>query len=208
MQTIDYKKDPTYKAKPEPSLIEIPKMNFVMVDGEGAPETSKSSETAFQTAMQAIYGIVYGIKFWDKKHPTPPGYSKFTMPPVEGLWWTISGKPFDTDNPDDWKWVAMHRLPEFVSPEYFSEVVEELVKSKASEVFRIARLEAFDEGLSAQLLHIGPYKDEGPNIEKLHAFITAHGYKPRGHHHELYFGDPRRTAPEKLRTILRQPVSK
>lgn len=206
MNIIDYKKDPTYKAKPEPEIIDVPKMTFVMVDGEGAPETSEAGDTAFQQAMKAIYGIVYGIKFWDKKHSAPPGYAKFTMPPVEGLWWTISGGEFDTNNPDDWKWTAMHRLPEFVTPQFFQQVVEEMVKAKETDIFRIARLEYFEEGPSAQLMHIGPYNQEGPNIKKLHDFIHENGHELRGRHHELYFGDPRRTAPEKLKTILRQPL--
>lgn len=206
MSTIDLKKDPVYKAKPEPAVIEIPSMYFVMVDGEKAPDSSKEGQAAFGEAMQIIYGIVYGIKFWDKKHPTPPGYAKFTMPPIEALWWTKSGEAFDLDKPDDWVWTAMHRLPKFVSEDFFNEVVDELCTRKKSDIYRKASLQDYTEGKSVQLLHIGPYDQEGPNIVRLHQFADDQGLKLHGKHHELYFNDPRRVAPEKLKTIIRQPV--
>ncbi|MCE7936177.1 hypothetical protein DYH10_00030 [Candidatus Saccharibacteria bacterium CPR2] len=208
MRVIDFKKDATYKAKPSPEIIDVPKMLFVMVDGEGAPETTGKGETEFQQAMQALFGVVYTIKFWDKKHSTPPGYAKFTMAPLEGLWWTKSGKMFDSKNPDDWKWTVMIRLPEFVTPKYFKEVVDELIAKKQSQVYKKARLQEFTEGTCVQIMHIGPYDQEQPNIERMHAYAKEQGYEAVGKHHELYFGDPRRTAPEKLRTILRHPVKK
>lgn len=205
---IDFKKDPTYKAKPEPEVINVPEMSFVMVDGEGAPESSDKGSTEFQEAMEVLFGIVYTIKFWSKKYQPPVGYDKFTMAPIEGLWWTKSGKDFDLNNPDDWQWTVMFRLPDFVTPDYFSEVVEEIKARKKSNIYNKARLERFGEGEAVQLMHIGPYDQEGPNILKLHAFAKDQGYELVGKHHELYFGDPRRTSPEKLRTILRQPVRK
>jgi hypothetical protein len=206
MITIDFKKDPTYKAKPQPEIINIPKMLFVMIDGKGAPDSSDAGNTAFQDAMQALFGIVYTIKFWAKAYPTPPGYAKFTLPPIEALWWTNSGKSFDTNNPDDWQWTAMLRLPEFVTLAYFQQVVDECVSKKRSDIYKQARLEYFDEATCVQLMHIGPYDQEQPNIEKMHAYALEAGYELVGKHHELYFGDPRRTAPEKLHTILRQSV--
>ena len=208
MDTVDLRKDPVYKAKVTPEIIEVPKMLFVMVDGEGAPETSEKGETDFQKAMQILFGIVYTIKFWDKKYPTPDNYAKFTMPPIEGLWWTKGGHEFDLDKPDDWRWTVMFRLPEFVTPSYFNKVVEECINKKQSDIYKKARLEYFEEGTCVQIMHIGPYNQEGANITKLHAFARESGYELVGKHHELYFGDPRRTAPEKLRTILRQPVTK
>lgn len=208
METIDFKKDPTYKAKTEPEIITVPAMRFIMVDGEGAPESSDGANTEFQQAMMALFGVVYTIKFWDKKHPIPADYAKFTMAPVEGLWWTKSGKNFDTNNPDDWKWTVMLRVPEFVTKVYFDEVVEECVRAKKSDVYRNARLETFEEGICVQIMHVGPYSEEQPNIDLMHQFARDEGYELTGKHHELYFGDPRRTAPEKLRTILRHPVQK
>jgi hypothetical protein len=208
METIDFKKDSTYKAKTEPEIVEVPKMLFVMVDGTGGPESSDKSETEFQKAMQVIFGIVYTIKFWDKKYPVPKGYAKFTMAPIEGLWWSGDGQNFDMNNQKNWKWTVMLRLPEFVTPDFFNEVVANCVDNKKSDIYKKARLEYFTEGSSVQIMHIGPYDQEAPNIEKMHAFARESGYELVGKHHELYFGDPRRTAPEKLRTILRQPVQK
>lgn len=204
---LDLKNNPTYRATPQPQLINIPKMLFVMVDGHGAPESDAGAETEFQKAMQSIFGIIYGIKFWDKQHTPPLGYAKFTMPPIEGLWWTKSGKDFDTKKPADWAWTLLMRVPEFVTPAFFQEVVTELVAKKKDEAYRNVRLEAFEEGDCVQILHIGPYDQEAPTIAAMHAFAAAEGRPLRGKHHELYFGDPRRTAPEKLKTILRRPVT-
>ena len=206
MDTIDFKKDITYKAKTTPEIINVPKMLFVMVDGKGGPESSDKSDTEFQQAMQAIFGIVYTIKFWDKKYAPPKGYSKFTMAPIEALWWSGNNQEFDMNDQKKWEWTAMVRLPEFVTPDFFNEVIANCVDSKKSDIFKNARLEYFEEGLCVQLMHIGPYNQEVPNIEKMHKFVRDSGYELVGKHHELYFGDPRRTAPEKLRTILRQPI--
>jgi hypothetical protein len=188
MQAIDYKQDPTYKAKTQPQLIDIPKMLFVMVDGEGAPEAAGTGQTQFQAAMQVLFGIVYMVKFWDKKYKPPKNYTKFSLPPVEGLWWTKSGRPFDLSVPDDWQWTLMIRLPEFVTPDYFKQVVDELIVKKQSDIYKNARLAHFEEGKCVQIMHIGPYDQELPNIEKMHAFASDNGYKAVGKHHELYFG--------------------
>lgn len=204
--TIDFKKDITYKAKTEPHIITVPNMLFVTYSGKGAPEGSGGAATEFQQAMQALFGIVYSIKFWDKKHTAPPGYAKFTMAPVEGLWWMANGKDFDMHKPTEWRWTVMLRVPEFVTPDYFAQVVRECVAAKKSDVYNNARLEWFDEGTVVQIMHIGPYATEQPNIEKMHAYAHNQGYQLTGKHHELYFGDPRRTAPENLKTILRHPV--
>lgn len=206
--TIDFKTDVCYKAKTEPHIITVPKMLFVTYSGQGAPEGSEGAANEFQQAMQALFGIVYSIKFWDKKHTTPPGYAKFTMAPVEGLWWMANGQDFDMHKPAEWRWTVMLRVPEFVTPAYFAQVVRECVAAKKSDVYNNARLEWFDEGTVVQIMHIGPYASEQPNIEKMHAYARDQGYQLVGKHHELYFGDPRRTAPEKLKTILRHPVKK
>lgn len=205
MQTIDFKKDPTYKASPEPQIIDVPEMLFVMVDGQGAPEIP-GQETEFQQAMQALFGVVYTIKFWDKKFAAPPGCAKFTIAPLEGLWWMTDDGEFDISRPQDWRWTVMIRLPEFVTQEFFNKVVQECITLKKSDVYRLARLEWFDEGTCVQILHIGPYDQEGPNILKMHTYAHDQGYSLIGKHHELYFGDPRRTAPNRLKTILRQPI--
>jgi hypothetical protein len=206
MVTIDFKKEPYYKAKITPEIIDIPKMLFVMVDGTGAPDTSSKAETEFQIAMRVLFGIVYTIKFWDKKYPAPDKYAKFTLAPIEGLWWAKNGQEFDANKPGDWQWTVMLRLPEFVTPSFFTKVVNACIDQKQSDIYKKARLESIKEGLCVQLMHIGPYNQEGDNIKKLHDFAKISGYELTGKHHELYFGDPRRTPPEKLRTILRQPI--
>jgi hypothetical protein len=204
---IDFKKDPIYKATQKPEIITIPKMLFVMVDGKGLPEDG-DKETQFQEAMQTLFGIVYTIKFWDKAHTPPAGYDKFTIAPLEGLWWTESGEMFDTHKPDEWRWTVMLRLPEFVTKEFFAEVVADVVAKKKSNIYKNARLDHFTEGESVQIMHIGPYDKEASTIERMHNYVKENGYELTGKHHELYFGDPRRTAPEKLRTILRQGVKR
>lgn len=204
--TIDFKKDPIYKARTEPSIIDIPPLQFVMVDGSGGPESSDGASTEFQEAMSILFGILYTIKFWGKKFELPPGYAAFTMAPVEALWWMKDNTPFDMNRPADWAWTAMLRVPGFVTPEFFAEVVEAVSIQKKSDIYKQARLETYHEGQCVQVMHIGPYSAEPPTIAAMHSFVHDNGFVLTGKHHELYFGDPRRTAPEKLRTILRQPV--
>ncbi|MFI5270817.1 MAG: GyrI-like domain-containing protein [Candidatus Saccharimonadales bacterium] len=208
METIDFRKDPIYKAPKDPEIITVPNMLFVAVDGEGAPDSSDNASTDFQIAMQVIFGVVYTIKFWDKKYTPPKGYKKFTNAPIEALWWTKDGTEFDLSTPDNWAWRAMLRVPDFVTPQYFTEVVSDCIARKQSYIYSKAQRVEFDEGECVQMMHIGPYNEEGPNILRMHAYAKDLGYKLRGRHHELYFGDPRRTKPEKLKTILRQPISK
>lgn len=200
---IDYKKDPTYKAKQEAKSISIPPALFIKVDGEGAP-----SLPAFQEAIQIVYGLIYGIKFWDKQHEPPEDYDKFTVAPLEGIWWTKSGKDFDIKNQKDWQWTVMIRVPQFVTEEFFKKVVKEMAAKKKTDIYEKARLETIHEGLCVQIMHIGAYDKEQPSIEKMLDFAREEGYETYGRHHEIYFGDPRRTPEEKLKTILRYPIKK
>lgn len=208
MKLIDFRKDAIYKASKDPEIITVPKMLFITVDGEGAPDSSYSASTDFQIAKQVIFGVVYAIKFWDKKNTPPKGYRKFTNPPIEALWWSKDGRKFDLNSPDNWQWRAMFRIPDFVTREYFTEVVSDCIDRKRSYIYSRAHRVELDEGKCVQLVHVGPYKEEAPDILKMHAFVKDSGHRLRGKHHELYFGDPSRTKPEKLKTILRQPISK
>lgn len=208
MDVIDYKKDPSYKAKTNPEIVKVPKMNFIMVDGRGVPDAAVGHETEFQSAMQALFGIVYTIKFWNKKYEPPKGYAKFTMAPLEALWWMDDGKEFNMAKPDEWNWTVMLRLPDYVDQKFFDEVVKKCIEQKKSDLYKKARLELFEEGECVQIMHIGPYSTEPANIAKMHEYAIGQGYKLIGRHHELYFGDPHKTDPEKLKTILRHPVSK
>jgi hypothetical protein len=126
---------------------------------------------------------------------------------LEGLWWTDSGR-FDMADRKGWNWTAMMMQPEFVTPTLYRRAIEEVRKKKNVKALGVARLDAFHEGLSAQIMHIGPYSAEGPTIERLHNYIKEIGGQPKGKHHEIYLGDPRRAMPSKLRTILRQSFEK
>ena len=171
----DFKKDPIYKVTERPRLVTVKSMLFVMVDGEGAPDGP-----SFQGAMEAIFNVVYTIKFWNKKHEPPIGFESFTLPPIETTWWMASGNEFSAKNKDDWHWTAMVRLPEFVTDEFFGDVVKELVTKKGSKVFERARLEKWQEGLCVEALHVGPYDTVSTTIDAMLAYAKKEAMSPRG----------------------------
>ena len=202
MDKMDFKKEFKelyFPSVREVSLVDVPEMNFAMIDGEGDPNTSQD----FQGAMQAIYAISYTAKFILKKEQVGPDY---VVPPAEGLWWADDMAAFSAEDKGAWKWTLMIMQPKYVTKDVFSRVVAELEEKKDLPALAKARFESFKEGLSAQIMHIGPYAAEAPTIAKLHAFIEENGYAFNGKHHEIYMGDPRRTKPEKLKTVIRQPV--
>ncbi len=180
------------------SVVEVPPLNFLMIDGRGDPNTSPE----YAEAIEALYAVAYALKFRIKRGR---GVDYVVMP-LEGLWWTDDPAHFDMDNREMWNWTAMIMQPEYVTEEMYEEVVAEVRKKKALGALDRMRLETHHEGLSVQVLHVGPYAAEGPTIARLHAYIREQGYRPSGKHHEIYLSDPRRTAPERLKTILRQPV--
>lgn len=213
MDVVDFVKEnkQLYMPKTGPVIVKVPKMQFLMIDGRGAPDPNHGSEedkNVFGEAVGALYGLTYSIKMSDKKGEAPKNYHNFKVPPLEALWWMDSGQAFDVASPDDWRWTAMMRMPDYVTKEVVGHFADILVKKKKSDIYKKVRLESFMEGPSVQILHIGPYDAEGPNIDKMHAYAKEQGYKPQGKHHEIYYSDPRRTAPEKLKTVLRQPVEK
>jgi len=184
----------------EPVAVKVPKMNFLMVDGKGDPNSSKD----FQEAIGALYSLAYTMKFMLKLGPKK---INFVVMPLEALWWADDMKDFMTANKGAWKWTAMIMQPSHVTRDLLAKAKEEIVRKK-KDVPGLAkvRLEALEEGLSAQIMHIGPYNAERPTIEKLHKFIAENGHKPSGKHHEIYMSDPRRSKPEKLKTVIRQPM--
>lgn len=192
-----------YNAPTEPAIVEVPPMRYLMYDGQGVPENNPE----FQRAFQALYGVAYTIKFMPKLGDVPPGYRDFKVPPPEGLWWMADGQPFDQSRPRDWRWTLMIRVPDFVTPQVADTAIAEMVIKKKDEVYRRLRLETLDEGPAVQLLHIGPYDSEQDSLARMDAFAADQGYTYTGKHHEIYFGDPNRTKPEKLKTILRHPVT-
>ncbi len=203
MLKIDLKKDwkALYKAPAKkPVLIDVPKMKYLMIDGIGDPNHSPR----FQAATEALYGVAYTMKFSLKMGPEKIDYP---VMPLDGLWWTDK-EPFDTENRDSWKWTLMIAVPDCITAAMVRETKKKVKAKKDLAAVDEVRLESFREGPSVQIMHIGPYSEEGPTLAKLHQFAAESGYTISGKHHEIYFSDPRRTKPEKLRTLLRQPVKK
>jgi hypothetical protein len=189
------------------SLVEIPPFQFVMIDGEIEPGKSPGSSPAFQEALQALYSISYTLKFMSKQRLDQP--IDYTVMALEALWW-VEGAEFDISHPQDWRWTAMIMQPDHITNEMFTNALEQLRQKKPSPAierrFERLRLETFSEGLCLQIMHIGPYATEPATLTKMEEFARENGYSYRGKHHEIYLGDPRRADPEKLKTILRQPV--
>jgi len=181
-------------------ITEVPLLQYIMADGHGDPNNSP----LFQTVVEALYGTAYTMKFMLKKGPLQADY---TVMPLEGLWWTDDMR-FSMEDRTPWKWTLMILQPEAVTQELFNEATATLIKKKKGiQLPPDLRLETMHEGLCAQTLHTGPYSDEPPVIAHMHEWIKQQGYNLRGKHREIYLSDMRRTAPEKLKTILRQPIS-
>lgn len=182
-----------------PSVVEVPPLRYLMIDGEGDPNTAP----AYAEAIEALFSVSYTAKFMVKKGSQAIDYS---VMPLESLWWSDDLSAFRTGAKDRWKWTAMILQPDFVSDGLIGEAVDEVRKKKMLPAVDLLRLESLTEGRCAQILHVGPFAEEGPTIERLHAFITAHSAL-RGKHHEIYLSDLRRTDPAKWKTIVRQPMA-
>lgn len=200
-QKIDFKKThPGYRAKASQfEILRIEPTRYLMVDGTGDPNTSP----AFQHALETLYPIAYKLKFASKK-----AGQDYVVPPLEGLWWADDFTSFTTQrNKDQWQWTMMLMVPSWLSDAQIKHAVDEAQPSKNLPGMKKLRCETLEEGQCVQTLHIGSYNDEGPVLQAMHEeFIPKHGLRMTGKHHEIYLGDPRKVAPEKLRTILRQPV--
>ena len=203
MDKIDYKKlfKGFYGAKiGKPVVVKVPKMNFIMIDGKGDPNTSQE----YIDAIQTLYPVAYTIKFTCKNK-----YGKdFSVMPLEGLWWTENIKDFDPTDKSNWLWTSMIMQPEAVTEDIFNEAVMKVKEKKAPKSLDKLRFASYEEGRAAQVMYLGPYANEGPTILELHKFIKDQGgalNENNKHHHEIYLGDPRRTDPAKLKTIIRQP---
>lgn len=195
--------DDLYRASARgPEFVRVPDLAFAMIDGHGDPNTS----TEYVDALAALYAISYTLKFALKKEL---GLS-YRVGPPEGLWWADDMAGFATGQKADWSWTAMIAQPDAVTPEWFARARDDAGRRRPLAALGSVRLERFDEGLCAQVLHVGPYSAEGPAIAGLHARIAEAGGRFDGRrqkHHEIYLGDPRRSPPEKWRTIIRQPFT-
>lgn len=187
-----------YHATKAVQFVDVPELAFLMIDGYGDPNTSER----FAGAIQALYGVSYTLKFQLKRGGGP----YFKVAPLEGLWWTADVASFTAGEKVDGEWTLMIRQPDEITRELVEQAAREVAAKKLLPAALELRLDRFAEGRCAQVLHVGSYADEAPTIERLHAFIAEQGYELHGKHHEIYLGDPRRAKPEKLRTIIRQPV--
>lgn len=198
----DFKKHDTYQAKHGKfSLLTLPSTQYLAVDGRGDPNTSAD----FAHAFEKLYPVAYALKFMSKQELD----KDYVVPPSEALWWADDYDSFITRDKSAWQWTLMLMVPEWLSENHFGNVCEALRSKKPDIDFEPVQFMTLDEGLSVQTLHIGPYDAEGPLIAKMHnEFMPANNFKPTGKHHEIYLSDMRRVSPDKLRTIIRQPVTK
>jgi hypothetical protein len=203
MSKIDFKKEWKHLYRPSTKefvVVDVPPLQYLMVDGHGDPNIAPE----YQDAIEALYAVAYKIKFASK---TELGRD-YVVPPLEGLWWAEDMEAFTTRRDKSaWNWTMMIMQPEWIVQETFAMAVQQVGKAKGLAALPKLRLETYHEGLSVQILHVGSYDDEGPTLQRMHyKFIPQNGYEMAGKHHEIYLSDMRKVAPEKLRTVLRQPV--
>jgi len=213
MQTLDLKKELKHLYKPsakKPEILKVPKLQFAMIDGAIEKGKEPGNSPGFQEATQALYSISYTLKFMLKKRKENP--IDYPVMALEGLWWVEDGF-FDITVKDNWFYTLMILQPDVITKDVFAEGLEQVRKKKGdSPALSKLRMAHFEEGLCVQVMHIGPYATEPATIERMRAFAAENGYRdrvgPNGKHHEIYLGDPRKAAPDKLKTVLRHPLEK
>ncbi len=201
MEKVDHRK--VYKtlysvSAVKPATVTVPPLNYLQIDGAGSPGSD-----AFAQAIETLYPVAYTLKFMVKRGEQAIDYR---VMPLQGLWWAEDMAAFTADRKDDWLWTAMILQPPLITAEMVAQAVEEVGRKKNPPALDKLRFDPYDEGLCAQILHKGPFDQEGPTIEKLHDYIEDQGYRLTGKHHEIYLSDFRRTAPKNLKTIIRQPM--
>jgi hypothetical protein len=202
MEKLDLKKQWKHLYQPpadEITTVTVPPLTYLMVDGQGDPNKSKT----FEQAVEALYSLSYTLKFSLKKSPRAIDYG---VMPLEGLWWADDPRVFFQIDKSAWKWTAMILQPEFISRANVDTACDEVPRKKNPAALDRVRFEILEEGECVQTLYLGPFSKEGPTIQRMHDAIHGAGNELYGKHHEIYLSDPRRTAPAKLRTILRQPM--
>ena len=202
MEKRDLKKELKHLYQPSAKKVvqvDVPTMNYLMVDGTGDPNTSP----AYAEAMETLFAVSYAIKFMVKKGPAGIDYG---VMPLEGLWWANDMSTFTTKNKSNWKWTMMIMQPDFVTCALIDRAVEDVRRKKALAAIGNVRFVPLTEGTCAQIMHVGPFSSEGPTIQRLHMFIADCRCTPVGKHHEIYLSDIRKTDPGKWKTIIRQPL--
>jgi hypothetical protein len=207
MLTLDLRKQlkPFYNPSAKKvEVVDVPRFQFVMIDGLIETGQGPGTSPGFQEAMQALYGVSYTLKFMSKLHKEDP--IDYRVMALEGLWW-VEGGEFSFGRKDNWAYTVMILQPGHITEAMFQEALDQLRKKRGDQpVFSRLRLEAFHEGPCIQIMHVGPYDAEPATIEKMDLFASEHGYQMHGKHHEIYLGNPLRAQPEKLKTILRHPI--
>ena len=204
---FDYKKEckEFYLPPKTPSIVTVPPMNFLAVRGQGDPNQEGG---AYKEALGLLYAVAYTIKM--SKH-RPEGYFDYVVPPLEGLWWQEGVHGVDYARKADFQWISLIRLPEFVTEEVFQRAIREATEKKKQDFSKVEFF-SWEEGLCVQCMHLGPYDDEPATVAAMDEYARAQGYLPdfseSRFHHEIYLSDVRRCKPEKLKTVIRQPVRK
>lgn len=203
MAKVDFKKEWKHLYQPPTSRVvqvDVPPMNFLMIDGEGDP----ASSLPFQDAIEALFSISYTLKFMIKKGPDAVDYG---VMPLEALWWADDMTSFSMGDKSKWKWTVMVMQPGFITEERVEKAIDDLTRKGKPVALPSLRFQPLSEGKSAQIMHIGPFSQEGPTIQKMHTFIHECGCDLSGKHHEIYLSDMRRADPARWKTVLRQPMT-
>lgn len=207
---FDYKKEykEFYMPKNRPSIVEVPPMNYIAVRGKGDPNAEDSE---YKQSIGLLYGIAFTIKMSKKGSHQIDGYFDYVVPPLEGFWWQNDVKGIDYSRKEDFNFISLIRLPDFVTKKDFDWAIEEAAKKKKEDFSKVEFL-TYDEGVCVQCMHIGSYDDEPATVEMMHDFMPAEGYElditDKRFHHEIYLSDARRVPPERLKTVIRHPVKK
>ena len=207
---FDFKKEykEFYMPKNKPGIVSVPDMNYIAVRGQGDPNVEDGE---YKQAIELLYGIAYTIKMSKKSDHQIEGYFDYVVPPLEGFWWQEGIDGVDYAHKENFQWISVIRLPDFVTREDLGWAVKEAERKKKTDFSKVEFL-TYDEGLCVQCMHIGPYDDEPATVELMHAFMEEQGYvldiNDRRLHHEIYLSDARKVAPEKLKTVIRHPIRK
>ena len=207
---FDFKKEykEFYMPGQKPSIVEVPAMNYIAVRGSGDPNEEDGD---YKKSIELLYGIAYTIKMSKKGDHRIEGYFDFVVPPLEGFWWQDKVYGIDYEHKENFQWISVIRLPDFVTKEEFDWAVQEAGRKKKQD-FSGAEFWTYEEGLCVQCLHVGPFDDEPATVESMHQFMEQNGYAlditDARMHHEIYLSDARKVAPEKWKTVIRHPVRK
>lgn len=206
---FDYKKEykEYYQPKNKPEIIRIPKMNFIAVNGKGNPN---EADGEYSQSIQLLYGVAYTLKMSYKTDYRMDGFFQYVVPPLEEFWWIDGLKGMDYERKDDFSFISFIRIPDFISKEDVDWAIKQVSEKKKMDYSSVYHM-TYDEGLVVQCMHIGPYDDEPRTVDEMTAFMHDNGYEPdfsTRYHHEVYIGDPRKSKPENLKTVIRHPIKK